>query len=71
MYVIEYQTSVMWSTDYPELTVLLDKHSRGLPSKNVNFIKDFCEFDYISSIMPGKRDFLLIRQGDQQVYVQK
>ena len=45
------------------------KHSRGLPSTNVNFIKDFCEFDYISCIMPGKRDFSFVRQGDQQVYV--
>ena len=23
-HVVEYQTSVMWSADYPELTVLLD-----------------------------------------------
>ena len=23
-HVVEYQTSVMWSTDYPELTVVLD-----------------------------------------------
>ena len=44
------------------------KYSRGLPSTNV---KDFCEFDYISCIMPDKRDFSFVRQGDQQVYVQK
>ena len=34
------------------------KHSHGLPSTNVNFVKDFCEFDYISCIMPGKRFFI-------------
>ena len=32
------------------------KHSRGLPSTNV---KDFCEFDHISCIMPGKEIFHL------------
>ena len=35
------------------------KHSRGLLSTNVNFIKDFCEFDYISCIMPAKEIFYL------------
>ena len=46
------------------------KHSRWLPSTNVNFVKNFCEFDYISVLCLVK-DFSFVRQGDQQVYVQK
>ena len=47
------------------------KHGCGLPLTTVNLVKDFYEFDDISHIMPGKKDFLSVRQGDQRVHVQK
>ena len=47
------------------------KHGYGLPLTTVNLVKDFYEFDDISRIMPGKKDFVSVRQGDQRVHVQK
>ena len=38
---------------------LSNPNPRGLLSTNVNYIKDFCKFDYISCIMPGKEIFYL------------
>ena len=34
-------------------------------------MKDFYEFDDISRIMPSKKDFVSVRQGDQWVHFQK
>ena len=47
------------------------KHGCGLPLTTVNLVKDFYEFDDISRILPGKKDFVSVRQGDQRVHVQK
>ena len=47
------------------------KHGYSLPLTTVNLVKDFYEFDDISHVMPGKTDFVSVRQGDQQVHVQK
>ena len=33
-------------------------------------MKDFYEFDDISRILPGKKDFVSVRQDDQRVHVQ-
>ena len=41
---------------------------RSLPLTTVNLVKDFYD---ISRILPGKKDFVSVRQGDQRVYVQK
>ena len=34
-------------------------------------MKDFYEFDDISRILPCKKDFVSVRQGNQRVHVQK
>ena len=47
------------------------KHGCGLPLMTVNLVKDFYDLDDISRIMPGKKDFVSVRQGDKRVYVQK
>ena len=47
------------------------KHGCGLPLITVNLIKDFYELDDISRIMPGKKDFVSVRQDDKRVHVQK
>ena len=44
---------------------ILYKHGCGLPLTTVNLVKDFYEFDDISRIMPSKKDFVSVRQGDQ------
>ena len=41
---------------------------RSLPLTTVNLVKDFYD---ISRILPGKKDFVSVRQGDQRVHVQK
>lgn len=47
------------------------KHGCGLPLMTVNLVKDFYELDDISRIMPGKKDFVSVRQGDKRVHLQK
>ena len=39
--------------------ILSNPNPCRLLSTNVNYIKDFCKFDYISCIMPGKEIFYL------------
>ena len=40
------------------------KQGCALPLATVNLVWAFYKFDNISQIMPGKRDFMSIRQGD-------
>ena len=47
------------------------KHGSGLPLTTVKLVQAFYEFDEISRIMPGRKDFVSIRQGDQRAHVQK
>ena len=47
------------------------KHGCCLPLITVNLVKDFYELDDVSRIMPGKKDFVSVRQGDKRVHVQK
>ena len=47
------------------------KHGCALPLATVNLVQAFYEFDNISRIMPGKKDFMSIRQSDQRIHVQK
>ena len=47
------------------------KPGHSLPSKSVDLIKSFYESDDISRAMPGKKDFVSIRQGEKRVQVQK
>lgn len=47
------------------------KHGCGLSLMTVNLVKDFYEFDDFSRIMPGKKDFVSVRQGDKRVHIQK
>ena len=47
------------------------KHGSALPLTTVKLILAFYESDDISRIMPGRKDFVSIRQGDQRVHVQK
>ena len=47
------------------------KQGCSLPSTTVNLVKDFYEFDDISRILPGKKDFVSVRQDDLRVHVQK
>ena len=53
------------------LSNLNPKHGCSLPLTTVSLVKDFYEFDDISRIMLGKKDFVSVRQGDQRVHVQK
>jgi hypothetical protein len=47
------------------------KHGHSLPPKTLDLIKSFYESDNISRTMPGKKDFVSIRQGEKRVQVQK
>jgi len=47
------------------------KHGYGLSLTTVKLVQAFYEFDEISRIMPGRKDFVSIRQGDQRTHVQK
>ena len=47
------------------------KPGHSLPLKSVDLIKSFYESDDISRAMPGKKDFVSIRQGEKRVHVQK
>ena len=47
------------------------KHGSGLPLTTVNLIKKFYELDDISCIMPGKKDFVSVRQDGKWIHVQK
>jgi len=47
------------------------KHGSTLPLITVKLVQAFYEFDEISRIMPGRKDFVSIRQGDQHAHVQK
>ncbi len=40
------------------------KPGSSLPIKLVDLIKNFYEFDDISRVMPGKKDFVSIREGE-------
>ena len=44
---------------------ILNMVACGLPLTTVNLVKDFYEFDDISRIMPSKKDFVSVKQGDQ------
>ena len=43
----------------------------SLPCKTVDLIKNFYESDDISRAMPGKKDFISVREGEKRVHVQK
>ena len=45
------------------------KHGSGLPLTTVKLVQAFYEFDEISRIMPGRKDFVSIRQGEQRAHV--
>ena len=47
------------------------KHGSALPLTTVKLVQAFYESDDVSQIMPGRKDFVSIRQGDQRVHVQK
>ena len=47
------------------------KPGYSLPRHSVNLIKDFYESDDISRAMPGKKDFVSVREGEKRVHIQK
>ena len=47
------------------------KHGCTLPTVTITLVQDFYELDEISRMMPGKKDFVSIREGDHRVHVQK
>ena len=47
------------------------KHGCTLSTDTIRLLQCFYELDEVSRIMPGKKDFVSIREGDHQVYVQK
>lgn len=47
------------------------KAGHGIPPKTVKLAIDFYESDDISRIMPGKKDFMSIRQDGRRVHIQK
>ena len=48
------------------------KHgSSSLSQATISLVQAFYELDKVSQIMPGKKDFVSIRKGDQHAHVQK
>jgi len=47
------------------------KHGCSLPAETIRLVQSFYELDEVSRIMPGKKDFVSIREGDHRVHVQK
>ena len=48
------------------------KHgSSSLSQATISLVQAFYELDEVSRIMPGKKDFVSIRKGDQRAHVQK
>ena len=47
------------------------KPGHELPKETVHLVQSFFESDEISRTMPGKKDIVSVRQGNQRVYFQK
>ena len=47
------------------------KHGCTLSTDTIRLVQCFYELDEVSRIMPGKKDFVSIREGDHRVHVQK
>ena len=47
------------------------KHGSTLPTGTISLVKGFYGLDEISRIIPGKKDFVSIREGDHWIHVQK
>ena len=48
------------------------KHGSSLLSQaTISLVQVFYELDEVSRIMPGKKDFVSIRKGDQRAHIQK
>ena len=47
------------------------KHGHALPLESVDMVKTFYEYDDTSRVMPGKKDFVSVRQGEKRVHIQK
>ena len=47
------------------------KHGCTLPTGTIKLVQSYYELDEVSRIMPGKKYFVSIREGDHRVHVQK
>ena len=47
------------------------KHGPSLPPETLDIVHAFYESDDISRVMPGKKDFVSVKQGSNRVHVQK
>ena len=53
------------------LSSLDPKPGHSLPSETVELVTDFYQSDEISRMMPGRKDFVSVRQEGRRVHVQK
>ena len=45
------------------------KLGRPLAPETADLVRNFCESDDVSRIIPGKKDFVSVKQGEQRVHI--
>lgn len=47
------------------------KHGHALAEETVHLVQSFYQSDEVSRVMPGRKDYVSVREGEGRVHVQK